>query len=304
MTIDTWVLAGDATRLASMVSLARELGGQVTVAAVGPRPLADAAAVSGADAVAWADAADAAPAEAYAAALGRAVATAKPRVVLASPSPWGRALLGAAAFALGAPIVSGVIRLARDGDAIIVERVDLDGRVLETFATSGPLGGLFGGADATPAASAPAVIEPLALEPADVRLESVSAASGSRGGVTQADRVVSIGRGLKEHADLPLVEGLAAALGAELGCSMPIADDFGWVPQERYVGRSGQQISPRLYVAVGISGMPQHLDGIRDAKTVVAVNIDPKARIFSRAQYGIVGDLYEVVPALRAALGK
>ena len=304
MTCDTWILAGDATRLTSMVALGRELGGRVTVAAVGPRSLADAAAGSGADAVAWVEPVASTPAEAYASALGTAVAAARPRVVLASPSPWGRALLAAASLALGAPIVSGVVRLSTDGDALVVERVDLDGRVLETFATPGPLGGLFGGADTAPVAGAPVAVEPLPLQPADIRVESVTAASGSRGGVTQADRVVSIGRGLKERADLPLVEGLADALGAELGCSMPIADDFGWVPQERYVGRSGQHISPRLYVAVGISGMPQHLDGIRDAKTVVAVNIDPKARIFSRAQYGIVGDLYEVVPALRAALGK
>jgi len=83
-----------------------------------------------------------------------------------------------------------------------------------------------------------------------------------------------------------------------------IADDFGWVAKERYIGRSGQHVSPRLYMAIGISGAPQHLEGVRDAKVVVAVNTDPEARIFQRADYGIVGDLYEVVPALQAALGE
>ena len=85
---------------------------------------------------------------------------------------------------------------------------------------------------------------------------------------------------------------------------MPIADDFGWVAKERYIGRSGQHIAPRLYLALGISGTPQHLEGVRDAKVVVAVNSDAEAHIFKRADYGIVGDLYEVVPALRTALGK
>ena len=115
---------------------------------------------------------------------------------------------------------------------------------------------------------------------------------------------MSIGRGVKAKADLAIVEGLAADLGAEIACSMPIVDDFGWVAKERYIGRSGQHIAPRLYLALGISGTPQHLEGIRDAKVVVAVNSDPDAHVFRRADYGIVGDLYEVVPALRSALGK
>ncbi|HLM96410.1 MAG TPA: electron transfer flavoprotein subunit alpha/FixB family protein, partial [Acidimicrobiales bacterium] len=114
----------------------------------------------------------------------------------------------------------------------------------------------------------------------------------------------AVGRGLRAKADLALVECLAAALGAEIGCSMPIADDFGWAAKDRYIGRSGQHISPRLYVAIGISGAPQHLDGVRDAKVVVAINTDPGAHIFRRADYGIVGDLYEVIPALQAALGE
>ncbi len=85
---------------------------------------------------------------------------------------------------------------------------------------------------------------------------------------------------------------------------MPVADDLGWVPKDHYVGRSGQHIAPRLYLAVGISGAPQHLEGVRGAKVVAAVNSDPDARIFRSADFGIVGDLYEVVPALIDALGQ
>jgi electron transfer flavoprotein alpha subunit len=162
---------------------------------------------------------------------------------------------------------------------------------------------VYGGGDATPPPdAAPAPIERLAADPVDVRLEGSAPVSGADAGLGTAERVVAVGRGLRAKADLALVEDLATALRAEVACSMPIADDYGWLPKERYIGRSGRHIAPRLYLAVGISGAPQHLEGVREARVVVAVNADPEARIFRRAGYGIVGDLYEVLPALRAAL--
>ena len=88
----------------------------------------------------------------------------------------------------------------------------------------------------------------------------------------------------------------------EIGCTMPVADDLGWLPKDRYIGRSGRHIAPGLYLAVGISGAAQHMEGVRDAKVVAAINNDPEARIFRTADYGVVGDLYEVVPALIDAL--
>jgi len=112
-----------------------------------------------------------------------------------------------------------------------------------------------------------------------------------------ADRIVSVGRGIKEKENLPIVEALAKALGAELAASRPICDN-GWLPMERQVGSSGQTVSPKLYFAVGISGAIQHLVGMKGSKTVVAINKDENAPIFETADYGVVGDLFEVVPAL------
>lgn len=112
-----------------------------------------------------------------------------------------------------------------------------------------------------------------------------------------AEVIVSVGRGIKEKDNLPIIEALAEVLGAELAASRPICDN-GWLPMERQVGSSGQTVSPKVYFAIGISGAIQHLVGMKASKTVVAINKDENAPIFETADYGVVGDLFEVVPAL------
>jgi electron transfer flavoprotein alpha subunit len=116
-----------------------------------------------------------------------------------------------------------------------------------------------------------------------------------------AQLIVAVGRGIKEADNLPLVQDLAAALGAEVAASRPICDN-GWLPIERQVGSSGQTVAPKLYLAVGISGAIQHLVGMKGSQCIVAINKDAEAPIFEVADYGIVGDLFEVVPALTEAV--
>jgi electron transfer flavoprotein alpha subunit len=119
--------------------------------------------------------------------------------------------------------------------------------------------------------------------------------------LTAAELIVAVGRGIKEADNIPLIQELASALGAELAASRPICD-AGWLPMERQVGSSGQTVGPKMYMAVGISGAIQHLVGMKGARTIVAINKDPNAPIFEVADYGIVGDLFQVVPALIEAI--
>jgi electron transfer flavoprotein alpha subunit len=162
-------------------------------------------------------------------------------------------------------------------------------------------------AEAMERGEGPAPIEPfeVQLDAAQVRTKPGEPFRESQRAVdlTSAELIVSVGRGIREKENITIVEELAQALGAELAASRPICDN-GWLPMERQVGSSGQTVAPKVYLAVGISGAIQHLVGMKGAKTIVAINKDPDAPIFEVADYGVVGDLFEVVPALTAEVRK
>jgi electron transfer flavoprotein alpha subunit len=158
-------------------------------------------------------------------------------------------------------------------------------------------------ADAVEAGSAEIANFTPVIDPAQIRTTPGAPFRGSAQTVdlASAQRIVSVGRGIKGEENLPLVRDLASALGAELAGSRPICDS-GWLPMERQVGSSGQTVAPKLYLAVGISGAIQHLVGMKGSQCIVAINKDPDAPIFEVADYGIAGDLFEVVPALTASV--
>jgi electron transfer flavoprotein alpha subunit len=160
-------------------------------------------------------------------------------------------------------------------------------------------------ADQAAKGGSPAPIEAVAvqLDAAAIRERPEAPFQGARQAVdlSQAERIVAVGRGIKGQEHLQVAEQLAEALTAELAASRPICD-AGWMAMERQVGSSGQTVAPKLYIALGISGAIQHVVGMKGSRTIVAINKDADAPIFEVADYGIAGDLFEVVPAIVAAL--
>jgi electron transfer flavoprotein alpha subunit len=304
----TWIVVADDPAVSGLVVAARTLGGEVTAVVAGRRATAEAVAASGVDRVLWlGEPAEGTPVEAYAPDVARTVAAGAPGAVLGSSDGAGRVLLGAIAALLQAPVLSGVTALERDGDQIgvtrgvfggIAERRDL---VIGGTAVIALAGGEISD-PADPTAPAAPVEEVTANALTTGRLTGLRPKEKAPVNLRAARTVVAVGRGLKAQDDLALITDLADAIGGELACSRPLAEGVHWIAKERNIGISGQQIAPGLYVAVGISGQLQHMVGVRDAGVIVAVNSDKDALIFKQCDYGIVGDLYTVVPALTAAL--
>lgn len=301
MNTNSLIIITDERRVGGMLNAARAIGGQVTAAVVGPRALADTISSWGFDRVICIEPAEGVPAEVYAAQLAGVAEDVMPRLVLASDVPVSRMLLAAVAAKLNAPVIGALRALSVDGESVVASRFTADDKVLEDIAAIGNVACIFGGEDVDMLAAQPVEVEQLeATANADMRLAGVIESEDGDGLLTAA-RVISAGTGLQAKDDLKLIEDLAEAAHAEIGCSLPMCEDLRWLPLHKVVGSTHNQIAPELYIAVGISGQPQHMAGIRDARIVVAVNNDPEARIFKFCNYGIVGDLYKIVPELISA---
>jgi len=213
----------------------------------------------------------------------------------------------ALAARLGQVLISDVVAIS---DGPVFTRQLMQGRLNGAYKPtgSGPCfisvqAGAFRVEDSPGSAPAEIVAFTPTLDAAQIRTKPGEPFRGSSQTVDlgSAQMIVAVGRGIKEADNLPLMQDLATALGAELAASRPICDN-GWLPMERQVGSSGQTVAPKLYLAVGISGAIQHLVGMKASQCIVAINKDPDAPIFEVADYGIVGDLFEVVPALTEAI--
>jgi len=298
--MDAWIIVGGHPGVANLITVARSLGGPVAAAVAGPRSLAETVAAGGVDRVVWFGEPGDAPVEAYATAIAAAVAAA-PGVILGGRHPSERVLLGAAAASLQAPVLTGGLSISIEGDDVVVTHSVFGGIAEETVAVAGPVALLLDGG-AVPPATGAAPIEEVAAVPLGMKVTETKTSPFDEVDLGVAPRVVGIGRGLKTKDDLGLIEALAGAAKAEIGCSRPLAEGLNWMSKDRYVGISGQHIAPALYFAIGISGQLQHMAGVRDAVTIVAINSDPKAPVFNEADYGLVGDLYRIVPAITDAL--
>jgi electron transfer flavoprotein alpha subunit len=250
-------------------------------------------------------------ADAYVPAFRQLIEQAKPSVVLLPHTYQVRDFAPRLATSLGRVLVSDVTGHKVDNGQLVCVRQLFQGKINADirFTASAPnfasiQAGAFR-ADQVEAGSASVETFTPQLDAAQIRTKPLELFRESARGVdlNTAEIIVSVGRGIKEAENIPIVQKLADALGAEMAASRPICDN-GWLPMERQVGSSGQTVAPKMYVAVGISGAIQHLVGMKGSKTIVAINKDPEAPIFEVADYGIVGDLFTVVPALVDELKK
>src|SRR5580765_3629639 len=249
----------------------------------------------------------------YTAALQEAVAELSPSTIVLPHTYQTRDFAPKLATRLDRAIITDVTAVKSVGGQVAFVRPMFQGKLTADVVAEGPAPhfvtfqiGAFR-ADQAARGSAPAPVRALtvSMQANAIRQKPEPPFQEARQAVdlSQAERIVSVGRGIKEQSNIPLAQALAEALGAELAASRPICD-AGWLPMERQVGSSGQTVAPKLYLALGISGAIQHLVGMKGSNTIVAINKDPDAPIFEVADYGIVGDLFEIVPALTAALKK
>ena len=250
-------------------------------------------------------------ADGYVQALSAFVTERSPELVLLPHTYQTRDFAPALAARLDRSLVTDCTALRREGGGLVISRPMFQGKLTADVTPGGGPPyfvsvqlGVFR-ADAAARGDAAAPIRDVEAVVGTIRQQPEPPFQEARQSVdlSQAERIVAVGRGIKGQEHLAVAERLAAAIGAELAASRPICD-AGWIPMERQIGSSGQTVAPRLYVAIGISGAIQHVVGMKGARTIVAINKDPDAPIFEIADYGIVGDLFEVIPAMMAALEK
>ncbi len=247
----------------------------------------------------------------YADAMEKVVRALDPQYVIMPHTYLVRDFAPKLATRFGKGVVSDCIRAAASDGVVTFSRRIFLGKVDADVVTDGgsPIFATFQSgayrADQAEKGASAAGVERMPVEVGEVRMQPEPAFQEVKQAVdlTKADVIVAVGRGIKSQENLALAEKLAAALGGELAASRPICD-AGWLPIDRQIGSSGQTVAPKLYIALGISGAIQHLVGMKNATTIVAVNKDPEAPIFDIADYGIVGDLFEVVPVLTEEVKK
>jgi electron transfer flavoprotein alpha subunit len=299
------------------IAAAQQAGGPVKIAVLGSDVDGAAKELAGADAgeiiAATSPALGTYTADGFVQGVAALVALETPDHVFLPHTYQTRDFAPALAARLGRPLVTDVTAVQRGDGGLVYTRPIFQGKLNADVTVNGPAPhvvtfqiGAFR-ADAVKRGAAPSPVRTLALDvdAASIRQKPEAPFKEAKQAVdlSQAERIVAVGRGIKGQEHLKMAEELARALGAELAASRPICD-AGWLPMDRQIGSSGQTVAPKLYVALGISGAIQHLVGMKGSRTIVAINKDAEAPIFEVADYGIVGDLFEVVPAMIAALNQ
>ena len=296
-----FVMSDEASALSELCAGAGAVAARVTAILFGSEAEAAGAAGCGADRLLYCQPSDGAVPEDYAAAVAQEVKKETSALVIVNNTIRGRCLAGKLGVLLDTAVLTSVNALERSGEELVCCRMVYGGIAQRSEVFTKPYGVLTVGGGVFEAAAEPAqaAVAPFEGLPQG-GLKRIACTPKKEGGVdlVAAKRIVDVGRGLAQEADLELCRKLAAALGAEVGCSRPVAENNKWLPKSNYMGITGVQVKPELIVALGVSGQIQHIGGINKSRVIVAVNKDKSAPIFKNADFGVVGDLYKVVPAL------
>ena len=238
-------------------------------------------------------------------AVSELIVSQKPQLLLCESGSDGRLLAGYTAAKLGVSPLCDVMSLSCTADAVETTRLVYGGSAVKTEQCAFPAVAIVcaGTFEASDAAAEPQVTQINCSGSCSVELAGTSAVEASTVNLAAAKRVVGVGRGLASADNIPAAEKLAAALGAEIGCTRPVAEEEHWYSKDRYIGVSGVMIKPNFYLAIGISGQIQHMVGVNQTNVICAINKDENAPIIKQADYTLIGDVNAVLPAIIEKLG-
>lgn len=297
-----FIVSDSYTVLPEFCAGAKTLADSVTAIVFGDEAKAKEAASCGADKIIYCPVAEDGAPEDYAAAIADVVKSVPNAVVMVNNSIRGKAIAGKVAVYLDTAVISAVNEFSVDGDTLVTRRVVYGGTAVRKESFTKAYGvvtisnGIFD-------------VAPLTTETTDITaiagaatgtIKRISRAEKKEGGVNlvAAKRIVDVGRGLAAEEDLEMCRQLAKVIEGEVGCSRPVAENNKWMPKACYMGITGVQVKPELLIALGLSGQVQHIGGINKSKVIVAINKDKAAPIFKNADFGLVGNMYKIVPAL------
>lgn len=301
---NVWVITDSAASYAELCSGAKTLGESVTLVYAG-----DKSAAVGADkAIYLGEISDTVRFTSYMRTIVSLVKEAAPELVMLGVTKNCRLAAGKLAAALGTSVISDASNLKASEDGVSAERMVYGGAAISRVRALGATAVVCvanGAYEATCTAPVADITE-AEIVPACGCVKCVGVKAGEPAGVNlaAAKRIVAVGRGVADETVLESAKSLAGAMGAELGCTRPIAEEMKWLPRASYIGISGVIVKPDVYLSIGVSGQIQHTVGMSDSGVIIAINKDENAPIFKTCDYGIVGNLEKIVPALTALIGK
>lgn len=309
MTVNNvWIITDDQNAIGELCGGGRQLGSQVSAVLFGDKKQAEEAVAAGADQVYLFGQPDTVMIESYSKSIAQLLRAEKADLVMVYSTIRGKLMAGRIASGLGTSALSNLSELTVQDGSIIAKHMVYGGAAIRTEKALSDIvvvtvgSGVFEAIPRDESRQGKVTEMNPDVDNAGIRVLETRPKQGEVVNLTAAKRVVGVGRGFAAQEDLKMAEDLAAAIGAEVGCSRPIAEGEKWMSKERYIGVSGVFLKADMYISLGVSGQIQHMVGVNQAKTLVAINKDKNAPVFKQVDIGLVGDIYNVLPQIVAKM--